>query len=166
MLLEARDRVGGRVFTRHLENGSYVDLGAQWIGPTQDKMYALLKEFGLRSFPTFDEGKSLFYRSGKLKSYKGLIPPLPVFSLISLDAAIKKITRLSKSINLNKPWVSKKAKYWDSITLQHWMEKQMRSVRPGICSVWQLKRFLLYIRKSYRCYLRFFIPVREEILIP
>jgi len=127
MLLEARDRVGGRVFTRHLENGSYVDLGAQWIGPTQDKMYALLKEFGLRSFPTFDEGKSLFYRSGKLKSYKGLIPPLPVFSLISLDAAIKKITRLSKSINLNKPWVSKKAEYWDSITLQHWMEKQMRN---------------------------------------
>ena len=83
MLLEARDRVGGRVFTRHLENGSYVDLGAQWIGPTQDKMYALLKEFGLRSFSTFDQGKSLFYRSGKLKSYKGLIPPLPVFSLIS-----------------------------------------------------------------------------------
>ena len=164
LLLEARDRVGGRVFTRHLENGGYVDLGAQWIGPTQDKMYSLLKEFGISSFNTYDTGKSLFYRGGKLKSYNGLIPPLPLFSLLSLDAGIKKINKLSKSINLHAPWESKKAQYWDSITLQSWMEKQMLTGRPGICSALQLKQFLQFIRKNYPCYLHYSIPVREEIL--
>jgi monoamine oxidase len=50
-----------------------------------------------------------------------------LFSLISLDAAIKKINRLSSTIDLQAPWESKKAGYWDNITLQHWMEKRMRN---------------------------------------
>lgn len=127
LVLEARDRVGGRVYTRHLDEGTYVDLGAQWIGPTQYKMYELLKEFGVNSFPTYDEGKSLLYWKGKLKRYKGLIPPLPVYSLLSLDAGIKKINRLSASIDLDKPWNSPKADLWDSMTMQSWMDRQFSS---------------------------------------
>ena len=106
LLLEARDRVGGRVFTRELDGGQYIDLGAQWIGPTQDKIYGLLKEFGIKSFPTYDEGKSQLYWNGRLKQYKGLIPPLPILSLLSLDAGIKKINRLSATIDLTSPWNS------------------------------------------------------------
>jgi monoamine oxidase len=127
LVLEARDRVGGRVHTRHLEEGTYVDLGAQWVGPSQDKIYDLLKEFGLKTFPTYDEGKSLLYWKGKLKRYKGLIPPLPVYSLLSLDAGIKKINRLSASINLDKPWNSPMADHWDSMTMQSWMDRQFSS---------------------------------------
>ncbi len=127
LLLEARDRVGGRVFTRHLEDGQYIDLGAQWIGPTQDKMYALLREYNIQSFHTHDEGKSLFYWQGKLKQYKGLIPPLPILSLLSLDRAIKKINRLSATINPNAPWNSPRSAHWDSMTLQSWMDKEISS---------------------------------------
>ena len=78
LVLEARDRVGGRVFTQSLYNGCYVDLGAQWIGPGQDHMYALLKTYNLQHFPTYDQGKSLLCWDGKRKPYKGLIPPLPL----------------------------------------------------------------------------------------
>ncbi len=127
LVLEARDRVGGRVHTRHLDDHHYVDLGAQWIGPSQDKMYALLKEFDISTFHTYDEGKSQLYWAGKLKQYKGLIPPLPVYSLLSLDAGIKKMNKLSASINVDQPWASPGADHWDSMTLQGWMEKQMRS---------------------------------------
>ncbi|MEU1394605.1 FAD-dependent oxidoreductase [Micromonospora zamorensis] len=49
-VLEARDRVGGRVLTRWLPELTQVDLGAQWIGPTQDRMYALVAEHGLATF--------------------------------------------------------------------------------------------------------------------
>jgi monoamine oxidase len=127
LVLEARDRVGGRVFTRQLDGGLYVDLGAQWVGPTQDKMYALLKEFGLETFPTYDEGKSQLYWNGQLKQYKGLIPPLPILSLLSLDRGIRKMNRLSSTINLEAPWNSPGASHWDSMTLQSWMNRQISS---------------------------------------
>jgi len=45
-LLEARDRVGGRTFTVVREDGSWIDRGGAWIGPGQDAIYALMKEFG------------------------------------------------------------------------------------------------------------------------
>ncbi|MEV1147595.1 FAD-dependent oxidoreductase, partial [Micromonospora sp. NPDC049799] len=46
-VLEARDRVGGRALTRWLPDGTQVDLGAQWIGPTQDRVAALVARYGL-----------------------------------------------------------------------------------------------------------------------
>lgn len=132
LILEARDRVGGRVFTKQLPNGGYVDLGAAWIGPTQTRMYELLKENGLEYFPTYDEGKSILRFNGKLKTYKGIIPPLPIFTLLSLDSAIKKINKLSKTINLQEPWTSPDAKKWDSMTLHSWMESQMSSAKAKV----------------------------------
>ena len=90
-ILEARERVGGRVHTQQFE-GFYLDMGGTWVGPTQDKIYGLIREFGLQTFPTYDEGKSTLLVNGKVKNYKGLIPPLPLPSLLSLDGAIKKIT--------------------------------------------------------------------------
>lgn len=125
ILLEARDRVGGRVHTQHFEDGSYVDLGAAWIGPTQDRMYALAKEFGVQTFPTYDEGKSTLLYNNKLKHYKGIIPPLPIPSLLSLDMAIKRMNKLSKTVDLQNPWNTPDAEYYDSMTLASWMDKQM-----------------------------------------
>jgi monoamine oxidase len=127
LVLEARDRVGGRVHTRHLEDGQYIDLGAQWIGPTQSRMYDLLREFNIPAFKTHDEGRTVFHWGGKIKTYKGLIPPLPVPALLSLNNAIKKMNRLSRSIDPSCPWAAEQASYWDSITLQGWMDRQMMS---------------------------------------
>ena len=47
-VVEARDRVGGRTATVQLADGTAVDLGGQWLGPTQDRMYALCRRFGYR----------------------------------------------------------------------------------------------------------------------
>jgi len=125
LLLEARDRVGGRVYTKTLDSGSYVDLGGAWVGPTQDKIYELAREFGVETFKTYDTGKSTIVIKGKVKRYKGIIPPLPVGALLSLDFAMKKVNRLSKTINLEKPWLSPDAEYYDSMTLETWMRKEM-----------------------------------------
>ena len=70
LLLEARDRVGGRVYTKTLDDGSYVDLGGAWVGPTQDKIYELAREFGVETFKTYDIGKSTISYKGKVKRYK------------------------------------------------------------------------------------------------
>ena len=57
-MLEARDRVGGRVLTRWLADGTQLDLGAQWVGPTQDRMYALLAGYGMGTFASAAYGPS------------------------------------------------------------------------------------------------------------
>ncbi len=125
LVLEARDRVGGRVFTQIRADGSYIDLGGAWVGPSQDKFYELIKKCNILTFPTYDDGKSRIWFGKKLKSYKGLIPPLPIGSLLDLDFAIKKINRLSKKINLLLPWESKNAQKWDEMTLATWMNQTM-----------------------------------------
>lgn len=125
LLLEARDRVGGRVHTQTLADGGYVDLGAAWIGPTQDRIYALAREFGVETFATYAEGLSTQYFRGKVKRYKGLIPPLPVGALVSLDLAIKKMNKLSQAVDLQAPWLTPNAPQWDAMTLASWMRQQM-----------------------------------------
>ncbi|AFD08934.1 flavin monoamine oxidase family protein [Solitalea canadensis] len=127
LLLEARNRVGGRIETKYFDDGSYVDLGGQWIGPTQDRIYALAKEFGVETFKSYDQGKSTLLFNNRLKAYNGIIPPLPIYSLLSLDAAIKKMNKLSKSVNLQQPWLTPNAQQLDSITLYSWMQQQMSS---------------------------------------
>lgn len=124
-VLEARDRVGGRVHTQVLENGAYIDLGGQWIGPGQDKIYALTKEFNVETFPTYNEGKSVLFFKNRHQTYQGLIPPLRLPVLLSLDRAIKKINRLSKKIDLKQPWRSPEAEKLDEVSLAHWMRKNM-----------------------------------------
>src|SRR5690242_1569969 len=71
-LLEARDRVGGRIYTRYLDDHLYVDLGGQWIGPTQDRIYALADEMGVKTFPTFEQGNNLIILQDRVKKYAGL----------------------------------------------------------------------------------------------
>ncbi len=126
-LLEARDRIGGRVFTKTLEDGTYIDLGGQWIGPTQERIYALAKEYDVDTFKSYDLGLSTLLFDDKLKRYKGIIPPLPIPALLSLDFAIKKLNKLSKNINLAQPWQSPNAEDYDSMTLHTWVQGQISS---------------------------------------
>lgn len=123
LVLEARERVGGRVWTQRFDDGTYVDLGGAWVGPTQDRLYALAREFGVDTYPTYDIGKSTQYFRGRIKRYKGLIPPLSILSLLSLDKAIKRVNKLAHTINLDAPWKSHDAYLYDSMTLGTWMEQ-------------------------------------------
>jgi len=127
LLLEARNRCGGRILTEYFTADQYTDLGGQWIGPGHERMYALANEFGVVTFPTHDAGKSSLLLNGKLKLYKGIIPPLPLFALLSVDRAIRKINKLAKTIDLEKPFASPHAVEWDSMSLADWMQQQMKN---------------------------------------
>ena len=52
LVLEARDRIGGRLSNHTLANGAVVEVGGQWVGPTQERVLALAEELGLGLFPT------------------------------------------------------------------------------------------------------------------
>ncbi|TDL99089.1 MAG: flavin monoamine oxidase family protein [Flavobacteriaceae bacterium] len=142
LVLEARDRVGGRIYTHDMGNGKYLDLGGAWVGPTQDHLYALIEEMGCTTFRTWTKGLETLWMEGKIKTYTGLIPPVDVFSLLNLDYAMKKANRLAQTINLEEPWKSKDAEKWDGMTLRTWMNKNLLTKKAkflfqvGIEAVW------------------------------
>ena len=55
LVVEARDRVGGRMLNEEIGDGKVVEVGGQWIGPSQERIAALAAELGVDTFPTYDE---------------------------------------------------------------------------------------------------------------
>src|SRR5712672_115195 len=87
-LLEARDRIGGRTFTEVRDDGSWIDRGGAWVGPGQDRIHALMNEFGVRSFKQYTGGESMMVVDGKQYRYKGTIPwSLSPWASVNLGAA-------------------------------------------------------------------------------
>lgn len=50
VLLEAQNRIGGRIFTHTIdeESGLNIELGAEWVGASHEKLINLCKELGLK----------------------------------------------------------------------------------------------------------------------
>jgi monoamine oxidase len=69
LVLEARERVGGRLLNHEIGDGKIVEVGGQWIGPTQERIAALAAELGIATFPTYDEGREVLEMGGKRTTY-------------------------------------------------------------------------------------------------
>ena len=142
LLLEARERLGGRTHTRYFADGKYADLGGQWIGPTQDRMYALAKEHQVAWYETYNEGKNIIDLNKTIRTYTGLIPKMDVASLINIDLLLKRLESLAKQVPLEAPWLTPKAKEWDSISLEAFVRKYSyttpcyKVVRAGLETVY------------------------------
>src|SRR5262245_9573451 len=74
VVLEARDRIGGRVWADRLADGTPIDRGGAWLGPGQDRLYALAAEMGVGTYPTYAAGDHLLVNDGRVHHYRGLIP--------------------------------------------------------------------------------------------
>ena len=69
-LLEARDRVGGRVWNREASDGSVVSVGGTWLGKGQDRMFDLCRELGMDVYPQYDEGDTIMQLDGVNRRYQ------------------------------------------------------------------------------------------------
>ncbi|ACT93500.1 flavin monoamine oxidase family protein [Dyadobacter fermentans] len=69
MVLEARDRIGGRVLTYPIQHDMNIELGAQWIGPGHDLMYEWIAEAGYHTFDTFDHEHHIYEHKGRQSFY-------------------------------------------------------------------------------------------------
>ena len=161
IVLEARDRVGGRTLTEPIGDGKVVEIGAQWVGPTQDRVLALIAELGLETFPTYSEGKNIFERGGRTSRYKGTIPRTNPFGLIEVGTAMRKLNRMAAQLDPASPWTAPKAPRWDSETFATWMRRRVRTraardiLRLALIGVWaaepedvSLLHVLFYIRSA------------------
>jgi len=126
LVVEARDRLGGRTWTSPLGDGRF-DFGAQWIGPNQDRMQGLVSELGIETRATHEEGRKLLELRGRTSSYTGTIPRLSPWKLIWIHLGLTRVDKLCARIDPVAPWASPRADELDSTTVADWMRRKIAS---------------------------------------
>jgi monoamine oxidase len=123
VVLEARDRVGGRVLNHRIGSGEVTELGAALIGPTQDRILALARAMRVRTFKEYNEGSNVEYFGGKRGLYsaaigvpQGFVKDLP--AVLRLDA-------LARQVPVDAPWRAPRAAEFDSQTFDSWIQRNL-----------------------------------------
>ena len=124
-VLEARDRVGGRVLNHSLGGGEESERGGTFVGPTQNQILALAKELGIGTFPTFANGDNVYF-DGSRSTYSdtgptGTAPPDPEI-LADLATVVTALDNMSTEVPVDAPWDAAKAREYDGQTLQQWVD--------------------------------------------
>jgi monoamine oxidase len=161
VVLEARDRVGGRLLNHDIGGGKVVEVGGQWVGPTQDRVLALARELELETFPTHTAGENLIEYGGGLRRYRGAIPRINPVVLLEVERAQRRLNRLARRVPLEAPWEAPNARRLDSQTVATWMDRNLftRAGRAllelGTEAVWaaqpediSLLHFLFYVHSA------------------
>jgi monoamine oxidase len=161
VVLEARDRVGGRTMGGFLSNGVPVELGGQWVGPTQDVVLSLIKELELQTFPSYDDGEAITYVDGTALRYANETFGLPEESAIEVGRLRGELEALASTVSTESPWQTEGAEELDRQTLDGWLvsnaqdELALRFLRvmvPGLFSAeapeMSLLHFLFYIKSG------------------
>lgn len=125
IVLEARDRVGGRTANADIGDGKVVEVGGQWLGPTQDRAYALAGAVGVETFPTHTDGDNLLRLDGRLRRYSGTIPKLGPLVLLDIARGLRKLNGLAREIDPEAPWEADDAAKLDATSLAEWVDRTM-----------------------------------------
>lgn len=138
LVVEARDRVGGRLLNEEIGEGKVVEIGGQWIGPTQERIAALASGLGVATFPTYDEGREVLEMGGKRTTYsdfdrvrpellRDLSRAISPLALIDFEQARARLDRMARRVPLEAPWQAPKARLWDSQTFATWLRRNTRT---------------------------------------
>ena len=126
VVLEARDRVGGRTISERIGRGVF-DLGGQWLGPGQDRAYSLARRLGVHVFPTYSQGKKILDRGGRVSSYRGPIPSMSPRKLLDLHRALRRLDRLAETVPTSHPAAAARARAWDQMTAEAWKRENIKT---------------------------------------
>jgi monoamine oxidase len=123
VVVEARDRIGGRIWTEQLPDGSAIDRGGAWLAPQHDAMHALAKETGVSTYKTWVKGAHLLVDGDRLRRYTGLIPKISPLAIGTIAWAQLRINRMAKTVPLDAPWAAARAAEWDAQTVGAYLER-------------------------------------------
>lgn len=119
VVLEARDRVGGRVRTDQVD-GVPLDLGGMWLGAGHDRFAAWADRFGAQTFPTPQHGHDGLVRDGVLERITSL--PGGWATLTALPA-LAQLEALARRLDVARPWGAPRAAELDRITADEWLRR-------------------------------------------
>jgi monoamine oxidase len=139
IVLEARHRVGGRVWNHDLGGGAVSERGGTFVGPTQDHVIGLAAKLGIATFPTYDNGDDVYVNGSTRQTYSdtgptGTAPPDPLI-LPELALVVSELDQMSTSVGVQAPWDAPNAAQYDGQTLETWIDQhtttqRFRSVVP------------------------------------
>ena len=125
IVLEARDRVGGRVLNEDLGGGHVSERGGTFVGPTQGHLMALANELGIKTFDVYDTGDNVYIRDGQRSTYSDTGPtgtaPLDPVILPDLANVVMQLDQMSTTVPVDAPWAAAQAAQWDAQTLDQWI---------------------------------------------
>ncbi len=121
IVLEARDRVGGRTWSVTEDGGRLVEYGGQWVGPTQDRVLALIDELGLETFAQFTDGDNLQLTGDEKLRYHGAIPTGDPVQAADLMDAMVELTTQAMTVDPERPWAHERAAELDGLTVETWI---------------------------------------------
>jgi monoamine oxidase len=139
LVLEARDRVGGRMFRKSVIEGGWIDLGGQWIGPTQANILALADSLGVKRFDSYATGRTVFNYGGAASTIDGTFPPTnapPPLSAADVAEANRlwaQFKTLAKTANVERPWLTADAPALDAQTVTSWLATATQSEFARFC---------------------------------
>ncbi|WP_146076711.1 FAD-dependent oxidoreductase [Rathayibacter tritici] len=124
IVLEARDRIGGRLWTNHIE-GQMFELGGQWVSPDQTALLETLDELGLDTYQRYREGESIYIGAdGVAKRFTGDIFPASEHTEAEIERLIVVLDELVAQTDPAAPWEQPRASEFDRISFQAWLEEQ------------------------------------------
>jgi monoamine oxidase len=124
VVLEARDRIGGKVLTQVLPDGTPINMGGTWLGAGHERLYALAREMGIETYRQYVAGDSLLILDGKTRRYSGTIPRVNPLALVDIGLAIKMLDWMASTVPVDAPWDAEKAHEWDSTTIGAWIDSR------------------------------------------
>ncbi|MEN3285057.1 MAG: monoamine oxidase [Solirubrobacteraceae bacterium] len=129
VVLEARDRVGGRTLNASLQGGHVAELGGEFAGPTQDRILALARAVGVKTFATYNAGSNVQIAGG-VRSLYAAAPGIPTDpEVLAALAKVLELDALAKQAGVAAPWKARKAREWDRTTLGDWVDANVASPR-------------------------------------
>jgi len=126
VVLEARNRVGGRVKAGQIA-GRTVDVGGMWAAASQTRILELIKEFGFHRVPQFETGKNITEANHRRFEGSGASFGWGKKTDAEADRVLKLVDELSGGVPLDAPWKAAKAREFDTMSAEDWFAKNTSS---------------------------------------
>ena len=124
VVLEARDRVGGRLWTDVID-GAMLEIGGQWVSPDQDALKETIAELGLETYSRYREGESVSVDAdGAAVRFTGEMFPVAPETERVIAQITERLDAMVAEIDPDRPWAHEKAAEWDAITWDAWLRAQ------------------------------------------
>ncbi len=123
-VLEARDRVGGRLWTDVIE-GAMLEIGGQWVSPDQEALIETVGELGLETYSRYREGDSVYVGpDGTTRRFTGEMFPVAPETERVIAEITERLDAMVAEIDPDRPWAHEKAAEWDTISWDAWLRSQ------------------------------------------